>query len=64
MSKGTASMGKKAKGVSHMRCRRCGKHSFHKKTQICSHCGFGATAKLRNYEFFPKKVNRVRKPNK
>lgn len=61
MTKGTASMGKKAKGVSHMRCRRCGKHSFHKKSSICSHCGFGAKTKLREYKFFSKKVNRKRR---
>ncbi|MHB8606449.1 MAG: 50S ribosomal protein L37e [Thermoplasmatota archaeon] len=48
MSKGTASKGKKNSRV-HARCRRCGRHSFHVSKRRCASCGFGETAKLRNY---------------
>lgn len=61
MTKGTYSMGKKAKGTSHTICRRCGHHSYHKKKKVCSHCGFGKTSKLRNYKQMDKKVNDKRK---
>ncbi|MEC7502989.1 MAG: 50S ribosomal protein L37e [Candidatus Thermoplasmatota archaeon] len=50
MSKGTPSMGKRQKST-HIRCRRCGKHSFHKTKSICSSCGYGQTAKLRKYRW-------------
>lgn len=49
MGKGTASMGKKGRGIVHIRCRRCGNRSMHKKTGICSSCGFGKTAKRRTF---------------
>ncbi|MBS3118037.1 50S ribosomal protein L37e [Candidatus Woesearchaeota archaeon] len=50
MSKGTAALGLR-KGRLHIRCRRCGKASYHKKTGICSSCGFGRSSKLRSYEW-------------
>ncbi|MBL11737.1 MAG: 50S ribosomal protein L37e [Euryarchaeota archaeon] len=50
MSKGTPSMGKRQKST-HIRCRRCGRHSFHKTKSICSSCGYGQTAKLRKYRW-------------
>ena len=39
--------GKKSKFV--IRCRRCGKRSFHVRNKMCSSCGFGKSAKLRRY---------------
>ncbi|MBN1540226.1 MAG: 50S ribosomal protein L37e [Candidatus Thermoplasmatota archaeon] len=48
MSKGTPSMGKKNKTL-HIRCRRCGHHSYHIRKKACSSCGFGKTPKLRDY---------------
>ncbi len=48
MSKGTPSMGKKQKQT-HFRCRRCGKHAYHIRKSKCASCGYGDTAKLRNY---------------
>lgn len=48
MSKGTASMGKR-NSRSHSRCRRCGRHAFNVTKRTCASCGFGASAKLRNY---------------
>ena len=49
MSKGTASMGKRSKGKTHIYCRRCGGHSYHKSRKECSSCGYGNSAKLRSY---------------
>ena len=40
MTKGTPSMGKKSGKTTHIRCRRCGRHTYHKKKHICSYCGF------------------------
>ena len=48
MSKGTPSRGKHHK-VTHIRCRRCGRHSYHWTKKRCSSCGFGETAHLRSY---------------
>ncbi len=47
MGKGTPSKGKKNKAASHKTCRRCGKHSYHRRKKYCASCGFGRTAKLR-----------------
>ncbi|MFH1971892.1 MAG: 50S ribosomal protein L37e [archaeon] len=51
MTKGTASMGKKSGKDVHIRCRRCGKPSYHKINRICSSCGYGKTSKLRKYNW-------------
>ncbi len=48
MSKGTPSMGRRKRSI-HIRCRRCGKATFHIKKGVCSSCGYGRTAKLRRY---------------
>lgn len=48
---GTASMGKKGRGVIHIMCRRCGKRTMHKKSGVCSSCGFGKTAKIRKFSW-------------
>ena len=50
MTKGTASHGKKGK-ILHINCRRCGSKSYHKKTGICSRCGFGKSSKLRKFSW-------------
>ena len=50
MSKGTPSMGKRQKST-HIRCRRCGKHSYHKTKGVSAHCGYGATARMRKYRW-------------
>ena len=39
MAKGTPSMGKRNKIV-HIRCRRCGRHSYHIRKKKCSACGY------------------------
>ncbi|MDG6229572.1 MAG: 50S ribosomal protein L37e [Candidatus Thermoplasmatota archaeon] len=49
MTKGTAAhFGGK---TNHTMCRRCGKHSFHKQKKVCASCGFGETAKRREYNW-------------
>ncbi|MAK96113.1 MAG: 50S ribosomal protein L37e [Euryarchaeota archaeon] len=48
MSKGTPSMGKRQK-TTHIRCRRCGRNSYHKQKGVCASCGYGATSKMRSY---------------
>ena len=53
MTKGTASMGKKNKRIT-LRCRRCGKATYHKINKKCSSCGFGETKKLRHYNWMKK----------
>jgi len=47
MGKGTPSKGKKNKSASHKTCRRCGRHSYHRRKKYCAYCGFGRTATLR-----------------
>jgi large subunit ribosomal protein L37e len=50
MSKGTPSMGKRQKPT-HIRCRRCGRHSYHKQKGQCAHCGYGNTSRLRKFRW-------------
>jgi large subunit ribosomal protein L37e len=47
---GTPSQGKKNKTV-HVKCRRCGEKSYHVKKKRCASCGFGKSAKRRDYEW-------------
>jgi len=51
MSKGTASMGKKSGKKTHIICRRCGKRTYHIRKKRCSSCGYGKSAKLRDYKW-------------
>ena len=51
MSKGTPSMGKRGGRPTHIRCRRCGRHSYHVRKKKCSFCGYGASSKLRKYSW-------------
>ncbi|WP_455364629.1 50S ribosomal protein L37e [[Eubacterium] cellulosolvens] len=60
MVKGTSSFGKRGKTKTHRRCRRCGRHSFHIQKKRCAACGYGASAKIREYSWQNKKVNKVR----
>ncbi|HHI30306.1 50S ribosomal protein L37e [Methanosarcinales archaeon] len=50
MSKGTPSQGKRQKRT-HIKCRRCGRVSYHTNKKICSYCGFGRTKRMRNYRW-------------
>ncbi len=58
--KGTPSMGKRSKGKTHIRCRRCGRHSFNVAKGYCVACGFGRSKRIRRHSWASKKVNRVR----
>ncbi|MBI4983443.1 50S ribosomal protein L37e [Candidatus Woesearchaeota archaeon] len=51
MTKGTPSMGKKSGKKTHIRCRRCGNHSYHIRKKRCASCGYGAGPKLRKYKW-------------
>ncbi|MDG6906196.1 MAG: 50S ribosomal protein L37e [Nitrososphaerota archaeon] len=51
MLRGTSSMGKMGRKKTHIRCRRCGHHSYHLRYKRCSHCGFGSSTKLRSYSW-------------
>ncbi|MBS3816241.1 MAG: 50S ribosomal protein L37e [Candidatus Thermoplasmatota archaeon] len=51
MSKGTSAQGKKSSGKSHITCRRCGKKSFNVKKGYCASCGFGRSAKMKDYNW-------------
>ena len=51
MTKGTPSFGKHNKTATHMRCRRCGNHSFNRRKKKCVSCGFGTTKTLRKYNW-------------
>lgn len=54
MGKGTPAAGRHNQEGNHIRCRRCGRHSYHKKDKICAYCGFGRMAKLRRYNWHVK----------
>jgi len=54
MTKGTPTKGKKMHPL-HLMCRRCGNKSRHKKTGICSRCGYGKTKKIRRYNWQKKR---------
>ncbi len=55
MTKGTSSMGKKSGKKNFIRCRRCGKKTYHLRKKKCSSCGFGKSARLRKYKWMKKK---------
>ncbi|MBA3044323.1 MAG: 50S ribosomal protein L37e [Candidatus Thermoplasmatota archaeon] len=49
MGKGTPAMGKMHKKT-HIRCRRCGRHSYHVQKKTCAFCGF-PNSRMRNYSW-------------
>ncbi|RLF58768.1 MAG: 50S ribosomal protein L37e [Thermoplasmata archaeon] len=59
MAKGTPSKGKRNKRL-HIKCRRCGRNSFHVKQKYCAACGYGRSSRIRRYAWQSKKVNKVR----
>ena len=58
--KGTPSMGKRSKGKTHIRCRRCGRHAYNVAKGYCAACGFGRSRRIRRYSWSSRKVNRER----
>jgi len=61
MTKGTPSMGKKSGKKNFIRCRRCGKATYHIRKKKCSSCGFGNSSKLRKYTWQKQRTKRTRK---
>lgn len=59
MSDGTAAMGRRNRKMVHVRCRRCGRNSFHWRKRYCSACGFGRSKRLRSYNW----VNKTKDSN-
>ncbi|MCD6562846.1 MAG: 50S ribosomal protein L37e [Thermoproteales archaeon] len=60
MVKGTTSFGKRGRKKTHIRCRRCGRHSYNIRKHYCSACGYGRSKRIRSYSWQTKKVTRVR----
>ncbi|MFX1319728.1 MAG: 50S ribosomal protein L37e [Promethearchaeota archaeon] len=60
MGKGTPSFGKKNKKT-HIRCRRCGRRSYHIRKKRCAACGFGASSRIRQYRWARKDITRTRR---
>ncbi|QQG39358.1 MAG: 50S ribosomal protein L37e [Candidatus Aenigmatarchaeota archaeon] len=60
MSKGTPSFGKH-QSTTHMRCRRCGRYTYHKARSTCAACGFGKTASMKTYGWKNKDIQGRRK---
>ncbi|MEM1993921.1 MAG: 50S ribosomal protein L37e [Nitrososphaerales archaeon] len=56
MTKGTPSFGKRGKHKTHIICRRCGRHAYHVRHKVCAHCGFGASPKMRKYDWLGQKI--------
>ncbi|MDH4215252.1 MAG: 50S ribosomal protein L37e [Candidatus Odinarchaeota archaeon] len=59
MGKGTPSKGKK-NNPKMIRCRRCGRRSYHVRHKKCAACGFGASARLRQYNWAHKNRHGIR----
>ena len=57
VGKGTPSFGRKHK-LNHIKCRRCGRHSYNVNKSSCAACGYGRTAKLRTYSWQWKTIER------
>jgi large subunit ribosomal protein L37e len=51
MTKGTPSMGRKSGKKNMIKCRRCGKTTYHMRKKKCSSCGYGKSAKTRGYNW-------------
>ena len=55
MTRGTPSMGKHSKAHTHIRCRRCGNNTFHRRLDRCASCGY-PDAKRRKYNWIKRSV--------
>ena len=51
---GTGSQGKRAANITTIRCRRCGRNSYHLQKKKCSSCGYGNSSRLRSYNWATK----------
>lgn len=57
MGTGTPSFGRKSGKKTHIMCRRCGFRAYHATKGRCAKCGFGASAKIRKYNWSNKLRN-------
>ncbi len=48
-------MGKRHK-VQHIRCRRCGRRSYHAQKKVCAACGFGKSRRIKQYSWKNKEI--------
>jgi len=55
MTKGTPSMGKKSGKKNFIRCKRCGKPTYHIRKKKCASCAYGKSTKMRKYNWNKKK---------
>lgn len=60
MVKGTPSFGKRMGKIVHIRCRRCGRRSYHVRKKKCAACGYGVSTRIRRYSWQTKKISRER----
>ncbi|MCW4019773.1 MAG: 50S ribosomal protein L37e [Candidatus Bathyarchaeota archaeon] len=60
MGKGTPSFGKRMGKTVHIRCRRCGRRSYHVREKKCAACGYGESPRIRRNSWQTKKVTRER----
>ncbi|HIH69928.1 50S ribosomal protein L37e [Methermicoccus shengliensis] len=49
MTKGTPSFAGGHR--THIRCRRCGRVSYHMRDKVCAACGFGRSSRMRSYRW-------------
>ncbi|MBU5575218.1 MAG: 50S ribosomal protein L37e [Candidatus Aenigmatarchaeota archaeon] len=54
MTKGTPSFGKHNK-ITHIRCRRCGRNSYHIQKKKCAACGY-PNKRLRSFRWAWKEI--------
>ncbi|UCE29418.1 MAG: 50S ribosomal protein L37e [Candidatus Bathyarchaeota archaeon] len=59
-SKGTSSFGKRAHKTLHIKCRRCGRRAYHVRKKRCAACGYGESARIRQYSWQTKTLSRER----
>lgn len=37
--------------IVHFRCRRCGRHAYHRQKRVCASCGFGSSPRRRSFDW-------------
>jgi large subunit ribosomal protein L37e len=47
MTKGTPSFGKMNRNKTHIRCPRCGRHSYNVAKGYCAACGYGRSRRIK-----------------
>ncbi|HKZ94927.1 MAG TPA: 50S ribosomal protein L37e [Candidatus Bathyarchaeia archaeon] len=60
ISKGTSSFGRHMGKTVHIKCRRCGRRSYHVTKKRCAACGYGETTHIRRFSWQNKKLTGLR----